>query len=76
MTREEIMQAVADNHDKRMDRVCKTITDTDSLMDARLALETAVRMLPGVSVDPVTVPDILRYMDTYIEHLDSLPMDS
>jgi hypothetical protein len=69
MTREEIIQFAANNHDARMDRACQKITDTDSPEDARLMLETAVRMHPGVSMDPDTVPDILRLMDTYISRL-------
>jgi len=69
MNRDKIFQIVSDRHDARMDRACKMITDTDTATDARLTLDTAVRMHPGVSADPDTVADIMRLVDTYVTHI-------
>lgn len=72
MTREEIRADIEAKHEKRTEAVMRTIGNAPDVLSARERLCQALSVLPGVSADPDTMPDIMLYVDLYVQRKEDL----
>jgi hypothetical protein len=66
LSRDRAAQDSKDRHDLRMAALRLQIRNAGDIQSARTALIEAVLSLPGVSADPVTVPDVTVLVDTFM----------
>lgn len=72
MTREEIRKELVLKNQRRTEAVMRTIGNAPDVLSARERLCQALSVLPGVSADPDTMPDIMLYVDLYVQRKEDL----
>lgn len=72
MNRDQVFADVEARHRRRTEGVRRAIGNAPDTLSARDTLRDVIRALPGVSDDPDTVPDIMFYVDLYVQRKDQL----
>lgn len=72
MNRDQVFADVEARHQRRTAGVRRALLSAPDTLSARDRLRDVIRALPGVSDDPDTVPDIMFYVDLYVQRKDQL----
>lgn len=70
--RDQVFASVETRHERRTEGVRRAICSAPDILSAHARLRDVILALPGVSVDPDTVADIMFYVDLYVSRRDQL----